>query len=159
VPIFLQQKTSGKLSITDERMTRFWLTLEQGVRFVIHCIEVMHGGEVFIPKIPSMRIVDVANAIAPGVGLEVVGIRPGEKLHEVLVSEDESRVTVEMEEMYVVQPSVSSWFGHDWQSEGHVLPAGFRFGSDNNPNWLSVDQIREMVAPFEGRLENSYAEE
>ena len=159
VPIFLQQKTSGKLSITDERMTRFWLTLEHGVRFVIHCIEVMHGGEVFIPKIPSMRIVDVANAIAPGVGLEVVGIRPGEKLHEVLVSEDESRVTVEMEEMYVVQPSVSSWFGHDWQSEGHVLPAGFRFGSDNNPNWLSVDQIREMVAPFEGRMENSYAEE
>jgi UDP-N-acetylglucosamine 4,6-dehydratase/5-epimerase len=159
VPIFLQQKASGKLTITDERMTRFWLTLEQGVRFVINCVEKMHGGEVFVPKIPSMKIVDLARAIAPGIELEVVGIRPGEKLHEVLISEDESRSTVEMEDMYVVQPSVSSWFGHDWQSEGHGLPAEFRFGSDNNPVWLTVDQIREMVAPFEGRLVNSYAEE
>lgn len=159
VPIFLQQKSSGKLTITDERMTRFWLTLEQGVRFVIHCVEVMHGGEVFVPKIPSMKIVDLARAIAPGISLEVVGIRPGEKLHEVLISEDESRSTIEMEDMYVVQPSMGTWFGHDWQSEGHALPAGFRFGSDNNPQWLSVDQIREMVAPFEGRLVNSYAEE
>ncbi len=159
VPIFLQQKLSGKLTITDERMTRFWLTLEQGVHFVIHCIEKMHGGEVFVPKIPSMKIVDLARAIAPGISLEVVGIRPGEKLHEVLISEDESRYTIEMDDMYVVQPSVSSWFGHDWQSEGHGLPAGFRFGSDNNPQWLSVNQIRDMVAPFEDRLVNSYAEE
>jgi UDP-N-acetylglucosamine 4,6-dehydratase len=159
VPIFLQQKSFGKLTITDERMTRFWLTLEQGVRFVIHCIEKMHGGEVFVPKIPSMKIVDLARAIAPGISLEVVGIRPGEKLHEVLISEDESRSTIEMDDMYVVQPSVSSWFGHDWQSEGHGLPAGFRFGSDNNPQWLSVNQIRDMVAPFEDRLVNSYAEE
>jgi UDP-N-acetylglucosamine 4,6-dehydratase len=159
VPIFLQQKASGKLTITDERMTRFWLTLEQGVRFVIHCIEKMHGGEVFVPKIPSMKIVDLARAIAPGINFDVVGIRPGEKLHEVLISEDESRSTVEMEDMYVVQPSVGSWFGHDWQSEGHGLPAGFRFGSDNNPQWLSVDQIRAMVAPFEDRVENSYVDE
>jgi UDP-N-acetylglucosamine 4,6-dehydratase len=159
VPIFLQQRASGKLTITDERMTRFWLTLEQGVRFVIHCIEKMHGGEVFVPKIPSMKIVDLARAIAPGIELEVVGIRPGEKLHEVLISEDESRSTVEMEEMYVVQPSVISWFGHDWQSEGRGLPAGFRFGSDNNPHWLNVSQIREMIAPFENHLENFYAEE
>ncbi len=159
VPIFLQQRASGKLTITDERMTRFWLTLEQGVRFVIHCVEKMHGGEVFVPKIPSMKIIDLARAIAPGIVFEVVGIRPGEKLHEVLISEDESRSTVEMEDMYVVQPSVGFWFGHDWQSEGRGLPAGFRFGSDNNPHWLSVDQIREMVAPFEDRLVNSYAEE
>jgi len=159
VPIFLQQKASGKLTITDERMTRFWLTLEQGVRFVIHCIENMHGGEVFVPKIPSMKIVDLAKAIAPGTNLEVVGIRPGEKLHEVLISEDESRSTVELEDMYIVQPSPNAWFGHDWQSEGHMLPAGFRFGSDNNPNWLNVNQIRDMVAPFEGRQENGYVEE
>jgi UDP-N-acetylglucosamine 4,6-dehydratase len=159
VPIFLQQKSSGKLTITDDRMTRFWLTLEQGVRFVIRCAQVMHGGEVFVPKIPSMKIVDLARAIAPGISLEVVGIRPGEKLHEVLISEDESRSTIEMENMYVVQPSLGTWFGHDWQSEGQALPAGFRFGSDNNPQWLSVDQIREMVAPFEERLVNSYAEE
>ena len=159
VPIFLQQKATGKLTITDERMTRFWLTLEQGVRFVIQCVEKMHGGEVFVPKIPSMKIVDLARAIAPGIKLEVVGIRPGEKLHEVLISENESRSTIEMENMYVVQPSLGSWFGHDWQSEGKGLPAGFRFGSDNNPQWLSVEQIREMVAPFEDRLVNSYAEE
>jgi UDP-N-acetylglucosamine 4,6-dehydratase len=159
VPIFLQQKATGKLTITDERMTRFWLTLEQGVHFVIQCVEKMHGGEVFVPKIPSMKIVDLARAIAPGIKLEVVGIRPGEKLHEVLISENESRSTIEMENMYVVQPSLGSWFGHDWQSEGKGLPAGFRFGSDNNPQWLSVEQIRDMVAPFEDRLVNSYAEE
>ncbi len=159
VPIFLQQKPSGKLTVTDQRMTRFWLTLEQGARFVTHCIEIMRGGEVFVPKIPSMKIIDLASAIAPGARLEVVGIRPGEKLHEVLISEDESRSTVELEDMFIVQPSANAWFGHDWQTEGRALPAGFRFGSDNNPNWLSIDQIREMVAPFEGRLVNGYDEE
>ena len=159
VPIFLQQRATGKLTITDDRMTRFWLTLDQGVRFVIHCIEAMHGGEVFVPKIPSMKIVDLAKAIAPDAQLEVVGIRPGEKLHEVLISEDESRSTVDMPEMYVVQPSPNAWFGHDWQSEGHLPPSEFRFGSDNNPQWLTVAQIREMVAPFEGRVGNGYVEE
>ncbi len=159
VPIFLQQRSSGSLTITDERMTRFWLTLEQGVRFVTNCIEKMHGGEVFVPKIPSMKIADLAKAIAPGANLEVMGIRAGEKLHEVLISEDESRFAVEMEDMYVVQPSPNAWFGHDWQAEGQALPAGFRFGSDNNPQWLSVNQIREMVAPFEGRQGNGYVEE
>ena len=159
VPIFLQQRATGKLTVTDERMTRFWLTLEQGVRFVIQCIEKMHGGEVFVPKIPSMKIVDLARALAPDASLQVMGIRPGEKLHEVLISEDESRSTVEMPDMYIVQPSPNAWFGHDWQSEGSSLPAGFRFGSDNNPNWLSVNQIREMVAPFEGRQVNGYVEE
>ena len=85
----------------------------------------MHGGEVFVPKIPSMKIIDLAKAIAPGANLEVVGIRPGEKLHEVLISEDESRSTVEMEDMYVVQPSPNAWFGHDWQSEGQGLACRF----------------------------------
>lgn len=159
VPIFLQQRNAGKLTITDERMTRFWLTLEQGVRFVISCIEKMHGGEVFVPKIPSMKIVDLAKAIAPGADLEVVGIRPGEKLHEVLISEDESRSAIEIEGMYIVQPSQSAWFGHEWKNEGSALPAGFRFGSDNNPNWLSISQIREMVAPFEVPQVNGYDEE
>src|SRR5512136_362765 len=159
VPIFLQQKASGKLTLTDERMTRFWLTMEQGVRFVIHCLEVMHGGEVFVPKIPSMKIIDLAKAIAPGTSLEVVGIRPGEKLHEVLISEDESRSAVEMQNMYIVQPSANAWFGHDWQSEGKALPAGFRFGSDNNPNWLNISQIRDMVAPFEDHLVDGDVEE
>jgi UDP-N-acetylglucosamine 4,6-dehydratase len=159
VPIFLQQRSSGTLTVTDERMTRFWLTLEQGVSFVISCIEKMHGGEVFVPKIPSMKIIDLAKALAPEASLKVMGIRPGEKLHEVLISEDESRSTVEIEDMYVVQPSPNAWFGHDWQNEGQALPSGFRFGSDNNPKWLNVHQIREMVAPFEGRQGNGYVEE
>lgn len=159
VPIFLQQRSTGKLTITDSRMTRFWLTLEQGVRFVISCIDRMHGGEVFVPKIPSMKIVDLAKALAPQAELEVVGIRPGEKLHEVLISDDEARTSVELEDMYVVQPSPTAWFGREWQSEGKALPPGFRFGSDNNPNWLSVNQIRQMVAPFEEHAVNGYVEE
>ena len=159
IPIFLQQKATGKLTVTDDKMTRFWLTLEQGVHFVTHCLEQMHGGEVFVPKIPSMKIIDLAKALAPDARLEIVGIRPGEKLHEVLISDDESRTAVEMEDMYVVQPGTGTWFGHDWQAEGKGLPAGFRFASDNNPLWLTVSQIRDMAAPFESRLVNGYAEE
>lgn len=149
VPIFMKQKQTGKLTITDERMTRFWLTLEQGVHFVIRCIEQMQGGEVFVPKIPSTRIVDLAKAIAPQAQLEVVGIRPGEKLHEVLISEDEARSTVELEDMYVVQPTGTLWFGKEWSKVGQPLPDGFSYASNTNPDWLTVEQIREMVAPFE----------
>jgi UDP-N-acetylglucosamine 4,6-dehydratase len=149
VPIFLQQRSSGRLTVTDQRMTRFWLTLEQGVRFVIRRIEQMRGGEVFVPKIPSMNLVDLAKAIAPEAQLEFVGIRPGEKLHEVLISEDEARGTVELEDMFVVQPSGALWFGHSWQEQGQLLPDGFLYASNNNPQWLTVEQIKEMVAPFE----------
>lgn len=149
VPISIQQRKNGKLSITDERMTRFWLTLEQGVRFVIRCIEQMSGGEVFVPKIPSTRIVDLAKAIAPEAKLEVVGIRPGEKLHEVLVHEDEARSTVELDDMFVVQPATELWFARRWQDKGRPLPDGFRYASDTNPQWLSLEDIRKMVAPFE----------
>ena len=149
IPIFIQQRRNGKLTITDERMTRFWLTLDQGVHFVIRCTELMQGGEVFVPKIPSTRIVDLARVIAPGAELEVIGIRPGEKLHEVLINEDEARTTVELEDMFVVQPSATLWFGHDWQSKGRSLPDGFRYGSENNPQWLTMEQVQEIVAPFE----------
>jgi len=149
VPIFLRQRANGKLTITDERMTRFWLTLEQGARFVIRCIEQMSGGEVFVPKIPSTRIVDLARAIAPQAAFEVVGIRPGEKLHEVLISEDEARTTVELDDMFVVQPSGSLWFGRGWQEKGRPLPPGYRYASDTNPNQLDLEQIRTLVAPFE----------
>ncbi|RPI29457.1 MAG: UDP-N-acetylglucosamine 4,6-dehydratase (inverting) [Chloroflexota bacterium] len=148
IPIFIKQRQNGKLTITDERMTRFWLTLEQGVCFVISCIEQMHGGEVFVPKIPSTRIVDLASAIAPHSEIEVVGIRPGEKLHEVLINEDEARSTLEREDMFVVTPTVTLW-QRDLKYEGNPLPVGFRYTSDNNPQWLSVEQIREMIAPFE----------
>ena len=148
IPIFIKQRANGKLTITDQRMTRFWLTLEQGVRFVIHCTEDMQGGEVFVPKIPSTRIVDLAKVIAPDAEIDVIGIRPGEKLHEVLINEDEARSTLEREDLYVVTPSVPLW-QRDLKYEGRPLPEGFRYASDTNPDWLTVEQIREYVAPFE----------
>lgn len=149
IPIFIQQRENGKLTITDKRMTRFWLTLEQGVRFVIRCMEQMLGGEVFVPKIPSMKILDLANVIAPEAEVEIIGIRPGEKLHEVLIHEDEARSAIELDDMFVVQPTTELWFGHDWQLKGKRLPDDFRYASNSNPDWLTKDQIQEMVAPFE----------
>lgn len=149
IPIFIKQRYNGKLTITDPRMTRFWLTLEQGVKFVINCTEKMQGGEVFVPKIPSTRIVDLAQIIAPQAEIDVIGIRPGEKLHEVLINEDEARSTVELDEMFVVQPTAALWFGYQWHHLGKPLPDGFRYTSETNPEWLSVEQIKEIVAPFE----------
>jgi UDP-N-acetylglucosamine 4,6-dehydratase len=149
VPKFFQQRENGKLTITDERMTRFWLTLEQGVNFVIRCLEQMSGGEVFVPKIPSTTIVDLAKAIAPDASIDFIGIRPGEKLHEVLISEDEARSTVELEDMYVVQPAVASWFGYEWEGKGKKLDDGFRYASNTNSEWFSIEQIKEIVAPIE----------
>ena len=152
IPVFLKQRDNKKLTITDSRMTRFWLTLDQGVRFVIRCIEQMQGGEVFVPKIPSMKVVDIAKVVAPDAELEEVGIRPGEKLHEVLIHEDESRATVELEEMYVVQPSAPWWFGHGWQEKGQPLADGFRYSSDSNGVWLTLGEIQEIVASIESEI-------
>jgi UDP-N-acetylglucosamine 4,6-dehydratase len=149
IPIFIKQRHNGKLTITDPRMTRFWLTLEQGVQFVIHCTEKMQGGEVFVPKIPSTRIIDLAQVIAPQAEIDVIGIRPGEKLHEVLINEDEARSTIELEDMFVVQPTAALWFGYQWHNLGKQLPDGFRYTSETNPEWLSVEQIQKIVAPFE----------
>lgn len=149
IPVFLRQRKSGTITITDERMSRFWLSLEQGVRFTIRCIEQMYGGEVFVPKIPSMKLVDLAKAIAPDSKFDVIGIRPGEKLHEVLVSADEARHTVEMADMYVVEPTGTLWFGHEWQDQGEALEEGFQYTSDTNEAWLGVDELKEMVAPLE----------
>jgi UDP-N-acetylglucosamine 4,6-dehydratase/5-epimerase len=157
VPLFLKQREGGSLPITDERMTRFWLSLEEGVRFVVDCIEAMHGGEVFVPKIPSMKVVDLAKAIAPKAKLEVVGIRPGEKLHEVLVSEDEARNTVERDRMYVVRPPETLW-ERTLNYEGTALSEGFKYSSESNTRWLDVAGIQKLVEPFErlyaaGKLE------
>lgn len=149
VPFFVRQRKSGELPITDSRMTRFWITSEQGVRFAIQCVEQMSGGEIFVPKIPSTSIVDLAKAIAPDAKLNVVGIRPGEKLHEVLISEDEARSTIELDNMFVVQPQDDWWSESGWEQQGKALPDGFRYASDTNPDWLDIDQIREIIAPFE----------
>lgn len=153
VPVFLEQRQRGKITITDPRMTRFWLTLERGVRFVAETIEQMHGGEIFVPKIPSMRLADVAEAVAPDCKVEYIGIRPGEKLHEVLISEDEARLTLELEDMYVIQPSHPWWKTDNW-SAGQRVPDGFRYASDSNSLWMTSEQLQQWidVAPSMPRL-------
>lgn len=144
VPLFAEQRTTGKLTITDRRMTRFWITLPQGVRLVIRAIERMHGGEVFVPKLPSMNIVDLAQAVAPECAIDEIGIRPGEKLHEVLISEDEARHTLELDDMYVIQPAHPWWTNHPWH-EARPLPEGFRYASDTNPWQVGAKEIGEML--------------
>lgn len=144
IPIFLEQRDNGQLTITDERMTRFWLTLEQGVRFVIGCIERMQGGEIFVPRIPSMRIVDLARAIAPSASLRTIGVRAGEKLHEVLISADEARQAVELDGMYVVEPVSPPW-AYATPDGAKRLADGFAYTSDTNTEWFSAADLRRMV--------------
>src|SRR5215469_5807380 len=144
IPIFQEQRKRGKVTVTDPRMTRFWLTLERGVRFVLSCAERMHGGEIFVPKIPSMKLVDMAEAIAPGCEIEYVGIRPGEKLHEVLVSEDEARNTLELSDMFVIRPAHAWWKEENW-GNGKRLPDGFRYTSDGNSRWLTAEELQELI--------------
>jgi UDP-N-acetylglucosamine 4,6-dehydratase len=144
IPVFVEQRKRGKITITDPRMTRFWLTLEHGVRFVVSCIEQMHGGEIFVPKIPSMKLLELAEVVAPECEVEYVGIRPGEKLHEVLLSEDESRQALEMPDMYVIQPAHPWWRRENWKA-GRSLPEGFRYSSDSNPQWLSAHDLWQLV--------------
>jgi len=144
VPLFLEQRKQGRVTITDERMTRFWLTLEQGARFVARCIETMKGGEIFVPKIPSMRITDLARVIAPDCEVEIIGIRPGEKLHEVLLTEDEARHSKDMGDYFVIEPELRFWQKNDGH-EGKPLPEGFRYSSENNTAWLDADELISMI--------------
>jgi UDP-N-acetylglucosamine 4,6-dehydratase len=149
VPLFLQQRQNGTVTITDPRMTRFWITLEQGVRFVIQCIGRMRGGEIFVPKIASMSITDLVAAIVSGCKVEQIGIRPGEKLHEVLVSEDEARHAVESDDMYVIQP-VHPWWGAEHLAGCDPVVEGFKYTSDTNSRWLSVGELAAMVQALDG---------
>lgn len=144
IQLFLAQAETRVITITDERMTRFWITLEQAVDFVLSCLGRMGGGETFVPRIPSMRIIDIAEALAPGCERKIVGIRPGEKLHEVLVTEDEARHTIETDFGFVIMPEYASW---DLRDHGPVgrLPDGFRFASDTNDHWLTAAELSEMA--------------
>jgi UDP-N-acetylglucosamine 4,6-dehydratase len=144
IPVFLEQRQNGRVTVTDRRMTRFWITLQQGVEFAIRCVGLMHGGEVFVPRIPSMGIMDLVEAIAPGSAIEFNGIRPGEKVHEVLVSQDEAPHTVALKDMFVIQPE-HPWWGRDNWVKGKRLPDGFAFTSDTNERWLSVSELRHMA--------------
>ena len=146
IPVFQEQRKHGKITVTDPRMTRFWITLEQGVKFVVRCLEQMHGGEIFVPKIPSMRLVDMALTVAPECEVEYIGIRPGEKLHEALLSEDEARHAVEVDGMYVIQPNHPWWSTANWVN-ARPLPEGFRYTSDTNSQWLTGADLERLIAP------------
>jgi len=149
IPLFKQLIAEGAsdLPITDKRMTRFWITLEQGVTFVLSCLSEMEGGEIFVPRIPSMRMVDLARAMAPDLPIRVVGIRPGEKLHEVLITEDDARSTVEFPDRFVIEPMFATW-----DRRGHAARGGkpatenFRYTSDTNDQWLDDAAMRTMIA-------------
>ena len=145
VPLFRQQAEAGRLTVTDERMTRFWITLDQAVDLVLFALDHAAGGEVFIPKIPSMKVTDLAEAIAPGVPREVTGIRPGEKLHEILLTGDESRHSIETEDVYVVLPEHPWWTAEPRWLEGKPLDDEFTYSSATNTEWLSVEELRELV--------------
>ncbi|MBD8031471.1 MULTISPECIES: UDP-N-acetylglucosamine 4,6-dehydratase (inverting) [Solibacillus] len=144
VPFFQKIKHTGRVPITDERMTRFWITLDQGVQFVLDNLERMKGGEIFVPKIPSMNIMDLAKAIAPECDIDFIGIRPGEKLHEAMIMEDDARHTVEYDTYYAILPELS-WWEEENNGEGKSLPEGFAYTSDNNTEWLKVDELKELV--------------
>ena len=144
VPFFNECKRNKEVPITDVRMTRFWVTLERGANFVISCVSLMRGGEIFIPKMPSMKIVDLAEAIAPGCRLKSIGIRPGEKLHETLISSDDGRCTVEIKDRFITYPEAV--FHKVKKIPGRSLPGFFEgYRSDNNDSWLSIKDLREMA--------------
>lgn len=147
IPYFLAKRASGVLPITDERMTRFNISLEDGVRMVMHALENQWGGEIFVPKIPSYRITDVAEAIGPDCRQEVVGIRPGEKLHEEMVTETDAINTVEFKKYFVILPSMKLWSIEDFMRtfDGQVCPPDFAYNSGTNTDWLSVAQLRDLI--------------
>lgn len=145
VPYFQSIKHTGILPITDERMTRFWITLDQGVQFVLDSLERMHGGEIFVPKIPSMNILDLAKAIAPECDIKIVGIRPGEKLHEMMITADDARHTVEYDGYYVIEPEFYWWSKVITKTMGRSLPVGFEYISSNNSDWLSIDDLKQII--------------
>jgi len=144
VPLFLKQKERGEITITDEHMTRFWISLEQGVRFVISCLEGMHGGEIFIPKIPSMKVIDIADTIAPEAKKKIIGLRPGEKMHEVLLTEEESSHAIEFNTKFVVVPEFPFWTESTPNIGGKPVE-NVRYASDNNTRWLTKEELRNMI--------------
>ncbi len=145
IPLFLKLRKTGSIPITDQRMTRFWITLDQSVDLVLSALERMHGGEIFVPKVPSMNIVDLAEALAPDCRHQIVGIRPGEKLHEVLVSSDDARRTIELDDFYVILPDFGPHQREINWIEGKPTPPDFTYASNANTQWLSKDEIQQLI--------------
>ena len=147
VPLFqkLIREGAKEIPITDTRMTRFWVTLQRGVDFVLSCLETMRGGEIYVPKIPSMNVVDLARALAPNLPHKIIGIRPGEKLHEVMITEDHARNTVEFPDRYIIEPDSVSWTGHVLRDGATPVHDGFRYASDNNTEWLDEAGLKRLI--------------
>src|SRR5262249_25912407 len=157
IPLFIEQRPTGTITVTDERMTRFWITLAQGVRFVLKAIESMAGGEVFVPKLPSMRLKDLAQAVAPDCRVQSIGIRAGEKLHETLVSENESRNTYEFDDMFVVEPALFYRRPEKWPwTDAPRMASGRKYSSDENDIWLGREQLLDMVEEWETEYAESH---
>ena len=150
LPLFNKLVEAGEttLPITDDRMTRFWITLQQGVDFVLESLDRMHGGEIFIPKLPSMRITDLAQAVLPGCKFRTIGIRPGEKIHEVMIPLEEARVTLELENQYLIEPAFSFWSSENCkgQHKGSRVDESFEYCSNTNKDWISTEELREIIA-------------
>lgn len=147
IPFFLKARSSGILPITDIRMTRFWITVGKGAEFVIQCLHRMTGGEIFVPKIPSMKMMDLAKAIAPECEIKIIGIRPGEKLHEVMITEDDSIYTLEYDGYFVILPSFRDWSATNYLAEngGKRCAGSFSYRSDTNTHWLSLEEMRAII--------------
>jgi len=150
IPFFLAKRKTGVLPITDDRMTRFWITLAQGAALVLNSLACMRGGEVFVPRIPSMKLADLARVIGPDCRREIVGIRPGEKLHEVMIPVDDGRHAIRFDQHFIIPPSFP-WWQERWADGlgGQPCEDGFYYGSDNNPDWLTESQLARMIADLE----------
>jgi UDP-N-acetylglucosamine 4,6-dehydratase len=147
IPFFMQRRASGVLPITDPRMTRFWITLGQGVKFVLDSLERMHGGEIFVPKIPSMKVTEVAQVVAPECRTEIIGIRPGEKLHEIMVTQDDAINTVEFDNYYAIQPGVEWWDRKKFLAStgGRPVAEDFQYSSDTNTEWMTRSELTALL--------------
>jgi UDP-N-acetylglucosamine 4,6-dehydratase len=149
IPFFKERSKTGKIPITDPRMTRFWIRVQEGAAFVERCMGMMRGGEIFVPKIPSMKITDLASAIDPNCQQEIIGIRPGEKLHELMITKDDARVTLEFDDFYVIRPSIHMWGAADHTVYGGVTGRAvddeFEYASDTNTEWFSAEQLRTVI--------------
>jgi UDP-N-acetylglucosamine 4,6-dehydratase/5-epimerase len=149
IPFFLNIKKTGVIPITDPRMTRFWISLDQGIDLVLSAFEKMQGGEIFVPKIPSMKLIDLASVIAPECEIKNVGIRPGEKLHECMIGEDDSQYTFEYENHYEIQPAIHDWYLDPQRTKGGTrMPEGFRYSSDTNKHWLSKEDLLSVLEGY-----------
>jgi UDP-N-acetylglucosamine 4,6-dehydratase len=149
IPFFLKCRADGVLPITDPRMTRFWITLEQGVNFVLKGLETMVGGELFVPKLPSMNIMDLARVIAPECKTDIIGIRPGEKLHEIMIPTGDARRTIEFADHYIIQPDFDFWGRRFTNNGGQAVPDEFEYNSGNNPWILTLEEMREIIRGLE----------